>query len=136
VDGGYILWQHEFGLNRVTNAGETAITANFTTCDISWVGGTPAQDAPQGINRRFHIRRIEPDFVQSGNMSLTIKGRKFASGPYEENSGPYFFDTDTPKIDLRVEYREASLQFQSDDLDGNFEMGRILITAEYGDERP
>ena len=69
-------------------------------------------------------------------MSLTIKGRKFASGPYEEDSGPYFFDADTPKIDLRVEYREASLLFQSDDLDGNFEMGRVLITAEYGDERP
>jgi hypothetical protein len=136
ADGGYILWQHEFGLNKVTNAGETAITANFTTCDISWVGGTPAQDTAQGINRRFHIRRIEPDFVQDGDMSLIIKGRKFASGPYEEDSGPYFFNPDTPKIDLRVEYREASLQFQSDTLNGNFEMGRILITAEYGDERP
>jgi hypothetical protein len=134
--GGYILWQHEFGLNKVTDAGETAITANFTTCDISWVGGTPAQDSPQGVNRRFHIRRIEPDFVQDGTMSLTIQGRKFASGPNEEDSGPYFFDPDTPKIDLRVEYREASLLFQSDTLNGNFEMGRILITAEYGDERP
>jgi hypothetical protein len=136
VDGGYILWQHEFGLNKVTNAGETAITSNFTTCDISWIGGTPAQDTPQGVNRRFHLRRIEPDFVQAGPMSLVIKGRKFASGPYEEDSGPFFFDVDTAKIDLRVEYREASLLFQSDTLNGNFEMGRIMITAEYGDERP
>ena len=136
VDGGYRLWQHEFGLNEVTNAGETAITANFTTCDISWIGGTPAQDTPQGINRRFHLRRIEPDFVQGGNMSLTIMGRKFASGPNEEDSGPYIFSPDTPKIDLRVEYREATLFFQSNEIDGNFEMGRIMITAEYGDERP
>jgi hypothetical protein len=136
VDGGYKIWQHEFGLNEVTDAGEIAITSNFTTCDISWIGGTPAQDTPQGINRRIHIRRIEPDFVQSGNLSLTITGRKFAMGPNEEDSGPYIFTPDTPKIDLRVEFREATLFIESNELNGNYEMGRVMITAEYGDERP
>jgi hypothetical protein len=135
IEGGYPIWQHEYGVNKVTLAAETAITSSFTTCDISWVGGTPSQDTASGPNRRMHLRRIEPDFVQTGEMTLEILGRKFARGNVE-NSGPYPFDPDTGKIDLRVEHREIRLQFTSNILDGNYEMGRLLITAEYGDERP
>jgi hypothetical protein len=135
ITGGYPLWQHEFGLNEVSYIAETAVTSSFTTCDISWVGGTPSQDTAEGANRRMHIRRIEPDFVQQSEMNLTILGRKFAQGT-TENSGPFAFDPDTGKIDLRVEHREIRLKFESNAIDGNYEMGRLLITAEYGDERP
>jgi hypothetical protein len=135
IEGGYPLWQHEFGTNAITFNQEFAITSSITTCDISWVGGTPAQDSASGINRRMHLRRVEPDFVQSGTMGMTVLGRKFARGT-TENSGPFYFDPDTGKIDLRVEYREMRLKFESNILDGNFEMGRLLLTVEYGDERP
>lgn len=135
LEGGYPLWQHEFGQNKVTFNEDLAITSNITTCDISWVGGTPSQDAATGVNRRMHLRRVEPDFVQTGEMSMTILGRKFARGEVEE-SGPFPFDSDTGKIDLRVEHREMRLKFESNILNGNYEMGRLLITAEYGDERP
>jgi len=135
VEGGYPLWQHEFGTNAITFNQELAITSSITTCDISWVGGIPSQDSATGVNRRMHLRRIEPDFVQSGTMAMTILGRKFARGE-TETSGPFYFDPDTGKIDLRVEHREVRLKFESNVLDGNFEMGRLLITAEYGDERP
>lgn len=135
IEGGYPIWQHEYGTNKVTLSSELAITSSFTTCDISWVGGTPSQDTAQGPNRRMHIRRIEPDFVQAGTMTLDILGRKFARGSVE-NSGPYPFDPDTGKIDLRVEHREIRLKFTSNTISGNYEMGRLLITAEYGDERP
>ena len=56
--------------------------------------------------------------------------------PDEQDSGPYYFDPQTGKIDLRVEHRLVQLQFESNVLDGNYEMGRLLITAEFGDERP
>jgi hypothetical protein len=69
-------------------------------------------------------------------MSLTILGRKFASGSFEESSGPYHFTQDTGKIDLRVENRLMRLKFESNEVNGNYEMGRNLITAEFGDERP
>jgi hypothetical protein len=135
INGGFALWQHEFGLNKVSLTAETAITSSFTTCDISWVGGTPSQDTASGVNRRMHLRRIEPDFVQSGSITLNILGRKFASGD-TQISGPFYFDPDTGKIDMRVEHREIRLKFESDAIDGNYEMGRLLITSEYGDERP
>ena len=82
------------------------------------------------------MRRVEPNFLQAGNMSMTIIGRKFAGGQMEENSGPYYFNQDTGKIDLRVEHRLVRLQFVSNEINGNYEMGRNLITAELGDERP
>ena len=136
LNGGYTIWQHEFGQNKISVNGETAIYSSITTSDISWLTGNPSQDTLQGINRRMHLRRVEPNFLQTGVMSLTILGRKFAGGQYEENSGPYFFTQDTGKIDLRVEHRLVRLQFISNELNGNFEMGRNLITAEFGDERP
>jgi hypothetical protein len=135
VQGGYALWQQEYGTDEISFFGETAINSSFTTCDISWVGGTPNQDSPQGVNRRIHLRRIEPDFVQEGTMSLTMIGDKFARGDHTYY-GPYYFDPDTGKIDLRVESREILLKFTSNTLGGTYQMGRILITAEYGDERP
>ena len=138
ITDGYAIWQHEFGLNQVSLSGELAIYSSITTSDISWLTGTPSNNASavSGVNRRMHLRRIEPNFIQSGTIALTILGRKFAGGQSEENSGPYYFTQDTGKIDLRVEHRLIRLQFVSNEIDGNFEMGRNLITAEYGDERP
>ena len=135
VLSGYSVWQQEFGLNSVTDQGVFAIPSNFTTCDISWVGGDPGQDTLAGVNRRMHIARVEPDFIQNGNMTLSVLGRPFARGDVE-TSGPYTFSPTTGKIDLRLEYREIKLQFASNTVDGNYELGRTLITATYGDERP
>jgi hypothetical protein len=115
---------------------EEAIYSSITTSDISWLTGSPSGDNPVGVNRRMHLRRIEPNFIQSGTVALTILGRKFAGGQNEENSGPYYFTQETGKIDLRVEHRLIRLKFESNEIDGNFEMGRNMITAEFGDERP
>ena len=136
ISGGYTIWQHEHGLNQVTPQNELAVYSSITTSDISWLTGNPSEDSRLGINRRMHLRRVEPNFLQSGVMSLTILGRKFAGGQNEQNDGPFYFTQETGKIDLRVEHRLIRLKFESNDIDGNFEMGRNLITAEYGDERP
>lgn len=135
VTGGNSIWQHEVGFNKITVNDESAVYSSFTTCDISWVGGTPSEDSSPGINRRMHLTRLEPDFVQSGDIYMTVLGRKFARG-YTENSPVYTITADTEKVDLRLEYRELRLQFESNEVDGNYELGRTLITAEFGDQRP
>ena len=135
VRNGYTIWQQEYGQNNQSDDGVLAITASITTCDISWVGGDPSQDSPKGVNRRLHLRRIEPDFLQTGDMTLQIIGRKFARG--EQAESPLFtFSPDDGKVDLRIENRESKIKFTSNVVNGNFEMGRILVTAEFGDERP
>lgn len=135
ISNGYTIWQQETGNNQVDDDGTVAIPSSITTCDISWVGGNPAQDSAQGINRRIHLRRVEPDFVQTGDMTMQVLGSKFARG--EQSASEVFtFGPNDGKIDLRIENRETRLKFGSNTLDGTFQMGRILITAEYGDERP
>jgi hypothetical protein len=136
ISGGYTIWQHEYGLNQVTPQNELAVYSSVTTNDISWLTGTPSQGGLVGINRRMHLRRVEPNFLQSGTMAMTVLGRKFAAGPYEQSDGPFYFTQDTGKIDLRVEHRLVRLKFESNDINGDYEMGRNLITAEFGDERP
>jgi len=132
---GYSVWQQEFGTDQLSDQGELAVLSNYTTCDISWVGGTPSSDTPTGVNRRLHLTRVEPDFVQTGDMTLTVLGKKFARGDLESD-GPFTFGPDDGKVDLRIEHRETRLKFESNTIGGDFEMGRVLITAEFGDTRP
>ena len=137
VQGGYSIWQHEFGQNALGLAGEEAVYSSITTSDISWITGTPSGNQLQGMNRRMHLRRFEPNFLQTGTIAMTILGRKFADDDMDSQvSGPYYFNGENGKIDLRVEYRLMRLKFESNQLNGNYEMGRNIITAEYGDERP
>jgi hypothetical protein len=135
TSNGYTIWQHEYGTDSVSDDGTLAIESSVTTCDISWVGGDPSQDSPRGVNRRIHLRRVEPDFLQSGDMSLQVVGSKFARGE-QSLSDVFSFSPTDGKIDLRNENREARLKFVSNVVGGDYQMGRILITAEYGDERP
>ena len=137
VQGGYSIWQHEFGVNQTGFNNVQAVYSSITTSDISWISGSPSGENPIGMNRRMHLRRVEPNFLQSGEMAMTILGRKFANGQANvENSGPFYFNPQDGKIDLRVEHRLVRLKFESNTVDGNFEMGRLVITAEFGDERP
>ena len=136
VSGGFNIWQHESGVNQNGLDGERAVYSSITTSDISWLTGSPSQNSYVGVNRRMHLRRFEPNFLQTGTMSMTILGRKFAGGQNEQDAGPFYFNQDTGKIDLRVEFRLVRLKFVSNDINGNYEMGRNLITAEFGDERP
>lgn len=132
---GYGVWQHEIGKDKVTDTYVKAIQSNFTTCDLSWVGGDPSQDASPGVNRRMHLTRIEPDFQQTGNMTVTVLGRKFARGD-QETQGPFVFGPNEGKVDTRIEHREMRLQFESNEVGGDYQTGRILLTVEYGDQRP
>jgi hypothetical protein len=136
VIGGFNIWQHETGVNENGLSGERAVYSSITTSDISWLTGSPSQSSFVGVNRRMHLRRVEPNFLQTGVMSMSILGRKFAGGINEQDAGPFYFNQDTGKIDLRAEFRLIRLKFESNDINGNFEMGRNLITAEFGDERP
>jgi hypothetical protein len=89
----------------------------------------------EGKNRWIRLERIEPDFVQTGDMTVVVTGRPFAQGEDKE-SEPYFFSPNTGKIDMREQRRELRLKFTSDVVDGNYQLGKLIINAEIGDVRP
>lgn len=128
------LWQHEVGTDEVKFTQSNAIEAYVETSDLGWVGGGPSQPSPVGENRWLHLERLEPDFIQDGTMELYVTGRSFAQGE-DKTTGPYPFEPGTTKIDLREQRRELRLRFVSNVSGGNFQMGKVIVSADLGDTR-
>lgn len=128
------LWQHEIGTNAVQGVSFNAIESYFETNDLGWVSGGPSQPSPIGENRWLRLERVEPDFVQVGEMELYITGRPFAQSE-DQTTGPYTFNPDTNKIDMKEQRREMRLKFVSNVADGDYQLGKVLLNADIGDVR-
>jgi hypothetical protein len=129
------LWQHEIGTDEVIGEFANAIESSFQTSDLGWVQGGPSQPSAMGDNYWLHLERIEPDFIMSGEMTFQVTGRSFAQAE-DVTSQPYSFFPDTRKIDLREQRRELRLIFTSNVQGGNYQLGRLLLSANVGDVRP
>ena len=128
------IYQHEIGVDAINGQNVTAIESFFETSDLGWVAGGPAQPSMEGPNRWLRLERVEPDFIQSGQMSLIVTGRPYAQIEDKE-SDPYVFDPGTGKIDMKEQRRELRLRFVSNTVGGNFQLGRVILNADIGDVR-
>lgn len=133
--GRITLWQHEIGTDEVVAQNSNAIESYFQTSDLGWVQGGPSQTTPVGDNYYLHLERMEPDFIQSGEMTFQVTGRAFAQAE-DVTSAPYPFSPDTRKIDLREQRRELRLIFTSNVQGGDYQLGKVLLHANVGDVRP
>jgi hypothetical protein len=133
-EGNYTLWQHETGVDEVYLTNVNAIRSSFETNNLGWVTGGPGNPQLSGDNRWLRVERVEPDFVQNGDMSLFVIGKGYADD-VDETSDAYVFDNTTLKIDMREQRRELRLKFESNTFNGDYFMGRILLSADMGDER-
>lgn len=128
------LWQHEYGADKIVGSSVNAIEAYATSTNFQWMTGGPTSGQQAGPNVQMRVLRVEPDFIQSGDMTVEVVGRSYANAP--ENAGdPYTFSPTTEFVDLREQRRLAALRFKSNVAGGDFQMGRVLLTAEPGDER-
>jgi hypothetical protein len=129
------LYQNEIGTDKVSGTLSVAIESYFETNDLGWVSGGPSQPSPVGENRWLRLERVEPDFIQSGEMELYVTGNSFATSA-DEVTGPYTFDSDTLKIDMREQRRELRLKFVSNVAGGDYQLGKVILDADIGDVRP
>lgn len=128
------LWHHEIGTDAVQGIQVNAIESYFETNDLGLVSGGPSQPSLIGDNVWLHLERVEPDFVQSGTMQLFVTGNPYAqSDPAISQS--YDFDPDTNKIDMREQRRELRIKFVSNVAGGDYQLGRLLLSANIGDVR-
>jgi len=134
VEGNISLWQHEFGVDEIKNTQFNAIESYFETSDLGLVTGGPSQATMIGDNVWLDLERLEPDFIQVGNMNLYIVSRPYAQSE-DTTSAAYPFSPTTNKIDLRVQGRELRLRFSSNETNGNYQLGKILLLANMGDVR-
>lgn len=128
------LWQHEFGYDEIRGGEALAIESYFETNDLGLVSGGPSQPSPVGDNNWLRLERVEPDFIMEGEMELYVTGRPYAQSA-DHVTGPYVFDKDTNKIDMKEQRRELRLKFVSNTANGTYQTGRIILSADVGDVR-
>lgn len=128
------LWQHEFGVDAVEGVTANAIESYFESNDLGWVSGGPSQPSPVGENRWLRLERVEPDFIQEGEMELYIIGRPYAQSD-DETSQAYTFEANTNKIDMKEQRRELRVRFVSNVEGGNYQLGKVLLNGDFGDVR-
>lgn len=129
----YKIWRHEVGSNEIDGQQINAIQSYFETADLTMV----VSEQPKNFS--LGIKCIEPDFVQSGDMSVQIVGRINARA--QEVYGPkmYFPAVATePAQELvffKEQRRELRFRFESNTINGDYQMGQILVHIEQGDGR-
>ena len=129
------LFQNEIGTDKIVGALSVAIESYFETSDLGLVAGGPSQPSPVGENRWLRLERVEPDFIQEGEMEIYVTGRSFAQAN-DVTTGPYVFSPDTGKVDMREQRRELRLKFVSNVTGGNYQVGKIILDADTGAVRP
>jgi hypothetical protein len=128
------VYQHEIGTDEIDGQNVLAIQSYFETSDLGLVTGGPSQPSMEGLNRWLRLERVEPDFIMTGDMNLYVTGRPYAQVE-DKTSDPYVFGPNTNKIDMKEQRRELRLKFESNEAGGNYQMGRVLLSATFGDVR-
>ena len=134
VTGQYKLWQNEFGYDELDGTQINSIESYFETADISLVA-----DPNNPREKSLVCRMIEPDFVQTGDMTCQISGRANARSPEVLSEEKTFPDQDgTIRPDQQVIFfkdlrREMRFIFKSNVVGGNYQMGQCIAHIEPGD---
>lgn len=139
ANNNYIVWQHEVEVDKVIDDVHTPISSHFEMSVMSWVSKGPGgQNA--ATDKTLFLYSLEPDFLQSGDMQLIVNGRAFANSSVT-SSAPYVFNNNMnsinfqEKIDIREKRRLMTLRFESNTIDGDYEMGSCLLVPREGDVR-
>jgi hypothetical protein len=110
-----------------------AVQSYFETGDISLL----TSEEPK--SRAIRVSIIEPDFVQTGDMSVQITGRINARAP-EVYSEPHFFPdvpqtTNQEVVFFKEQRRELRFRFESNTVGGDYQAGQIIVHLEPADGR-
>lgn len=137
---GFRIFQHEFGKDKVVNGVQTAINSYFETSDLGFAtGGISGGQAQENANVMTRITRLEPDFRQTGPMTVVVTGEAYAQSSKTVDSTERVFQptsADPATVDMREQRRELRLRFASNVEGGDYHMGKVLMHLEPGDQRP
>lgn len=125
----YKVWIHEQGVDEIDSSILNPIRSYFETADLS--------NLVQGRNEYVRITRIEPDFIQSGDMTVQVTGRANARAQ-EVYSSQFTFPAvaNTPQeqiVMLKEQRRELRVRFESNAVYGDYQMGQIIGHISTGD---
>lgn len=129
-DNPYKFWVHEVGTDEVDGLTLNPIQSFFETADLSL-------PATSQVNRSLQVLMLEPDFVQSGDMTVQVMGRANARAPEVNGIIMTFVENpQTPQeqvVFLKTQRRELRFRFESNTLGGDYQMGLVLAHVQPGD---
>lgn len=129
-DNPYKFWVHEVGTDEIDGLTLNPIQSYFETADLSL-------PATAQINKSLQVLMLEPDFVQSGDMTVQVMGRANARSPEVNGIIMTFVENpETPQeqvVFLKTQRRELRFRFESNTLGGNYQMGLVLAHVQPGD---
>ena len=126
----YKFWVHETGTDEIDGAMTNPIRSYFETADLSL-------PVTSQVNKALQVVMLEPDFVQSGDMTVQVTGRANARAP-EVYSDPVTIEAapSTPQAQVaffKTQRRELRFRFESNTLGGDYQMGLVLAHVQPGD---
>jgi hypothetical protein len=129
----YKIWRHEIGTDAIDGTSVAAIQSYFETAEISPL------TTQQPVNASMRITAVEPDFVQSGEMTVQVKGyinAKANDVDGEINAFPAVATTPAEQVvKLKTARRLLRLRFESNAIGGDYQMGKTLAHVGPADER-
>jgi len=129
---GRTLWQHETAFDKIRLSNISAIRSSFETHEFSLLD-------QQVADKSLRVARIEPDFVQSGDMTVEVKGRANAKADVVTSDPETIFETPSSSDEETVKFKDIrrlmSFKFESNIGGGNYEMGKTYAHIEPADGR-
>ncbi len=126
---GYNVWVHEKGVDEINGSNINPIVSNFETGDMSTL--------VSGKSQYLRITTIEPDFVQVGPMTVQVTGRANARAPEVYSTFFTFPESSNEPFEqivmLKEQRRELRVRFQSNAVNGDYQMGQIIGHISGGD---
>lgn len=126
----YKLWVHEVGTDEIDGLNIQPVYSFFETGDLS----LPVTSQE---NKALQVLMVEPDFVQSGDMTMQVVGRANARSPEVETEEHIITETaNTPQeqvVYFKTQRRELRFRFTSNTIGGDYQMGLVLAHVQPGD---
>lgn len=128
------LWMHEFGVDKVDGTRVDAIPFAVETNDMS-LTSTGFGEQQIGEDANLVVKRIEPDFVMSGDATIKLIGRDYPQGIDQEIYSSSF-NSSTKKLDPKVQARSLRVRVESNVAGGDIQFGQPLMLVGKKDGRP
>jgi hypothetical protein len=126
----YRLWVHEVGTDEIDGIDLQPVFSFFETGDLS----LPVMSQE---NKALQVLMLEPDFVQSGDLTVQVTGRANARSPEVSTEEHIIYETPpTPQdqvVYFKTQRRELRFRFASNAIGGDYQMGLVLAHVQPGD---
>jgi hypothetical protein len=130
---GYTMWDHENGVDQATGTDTQPVRSWFQTAEISMLTQQESAD------KSLRVARLEPDFVQSGDLQVVVLGRPNARSTEVSSEAFTIPDTATgpenETVPLKAVRRLMSFRFDSNTVGGDYQMGQTIAHVEPADGR-